>query len=59
MLILPLTTPQVCYEPLAPPTHIFQCGKGHLVCGVCRPTVVFRCLEEMEKAGTIRLPSLS
>jgi hypothetical protein len=28
---------QVCLERMAPPTHIFQCGSGHKVCGACRP----------------------
>ena len=27
----------ICYEPMTPPTRIFQCGAGHLVCGVCKP----------------------
>ena len=27
----------VCMEEMAPPTRIFQCGTGHLLCGVCRP----------------------
>ena len=36
----------ICYEPMAPPTRIFQCGAGHLVCGTCRPKLqVFNCLE--------------
>jgi len=27
----------VCLERMAPPTQIFQCRNGHLVCGACRP----------------------
>ena len=27
----------ICYELMSPPTRIFQCGAGHLVCGTCRP----------------------
>ena len=27
----------ICYELMTPPTRIFQCGAGHLVCGTCRP----------------------
>ena len=27
----------ICYEPMVPPTRIFQCGAGHLVCGGCKP----------------------
>ena len=27
----------ICYELMLPPTRIFQCGAGHLVCGTCRP----------------------
>merc|ERR1719319_1286782 len=26
----------VCFEPLLPPCHIYQCGTGHLLCGSCR-----------------------
>ena len=29
----------ICYEPMAPPARIFQCGAGHLVCGSCRPKI--------------------
>jgi hypothetical protein len=29
----------VCMEEMAPPTRIFQCGTGHLLCGVCRPKI--------------------
>ena len=29
----------ICYEPMVPPTRIFQCGAGHLVCGGCRPKI--------------------
>ena len=29
----------VCYEPMAPPVHIYQCARGHLVCGNCRPQI--------------------
>ena len=33
----------ICYELMSPPTRIFQCGAGHLVCGTCRPRLqVFR-----------------
>ena len=27
----------ICYETMTPPTRIFQCGAGHLVCGACKP----------------------
>ena len=27
----------ICYELMTPPTRIFQCGAGHLLCGTCRP----------------------
>ena len=27
----------VCFELMSPPTRIFHCGAGHLVCGTCRP----------------------
>ena len=27
----------ICYESMVPPTRIFQCGAGHLVCGGCKP----------------------
>ena len=27
----------ICYELMTPPTRIFQCGAGHLVCAACRP----------------------
>ena len=27
----------ICYELMSPPTRIFHCGAGHLVCGNCRP----------------------
>ena len=30
----------VCYEPMSPPLHIYQCARGHLVCGTCRPQIV-------------------
>ena len=29
----------VCYESMAPPVHIYQCARGHLVCGNCRPQI--------------------
>ena len=29
----------VCFEPMSPPTRIFQCGGGHLLCGQCRPRI--------------------
>ena len=27
----------ICFESMTPPTRIFQCGNGHLVCGGCKP----------------------
>ena len=27
----------ICFESMTPPTRIFQCGNGHLVCGACKP----------------------
>ena len=30
----------VCFEPMSPPLHIYQCARGHLVCGTCRPQIV-------------------
>ena len=27
----------ICFEMMTPPTRIFQCGAGHLVCATCRP----------------------
>ena len=29
----------ICYELMSPPTRIFHCGAGHLVCGTCRPRI--------------------
>ena len=26
----------ICFEPMTPPTRIFLCGAGHLVCGACK-----------------------
>ena len=31
--------PQVCFGPLLPPCHIYQCGSGHHICGLCRPRI--------------------
>ena len=33
---IPCTILQVCLEEMAPPTNIFQCTNGHLVCAQCR-----------------------
>ena len=30
----------VCLEEMRPPTKIFNCHNGHLVCEVCRPKVI-------------------
>ena len=30
----------ICFEPMAPPTRIYQCGAGHLLCGACRPRLL-------------------
>ena len=30
----------LCFEPMTPPLHIYQCASGHLVCGTCRPRIV-------------------
>merc|ERR1712129_494894 len=27
----------VCFDPLLPPRHVYQCGRGHHICGLCRP----------------------
>jgi len=35
----PLPECPVCFEAMAPPVQIHQCGMGHLVCGGCRPRV--------------------
>merc|ERR1719319_1417392 len=35
----PLPECPVCFEAMAPPVQIHQCGLGHLVCGGCRPRV--------------------
>jgi len=39
----------VCFERMAPPTRIFQCRNGHLVCEACRsqlsPCICPRCRE--------------
>ena len=29
----------VCFELLLPPTHVYQCGRGHLLCGACKPNL--------------------
>merc|ERR1712129_559742 len=29
----------LCFEPLLPPCHIYQCGTGHLICGLCKPKI--------------------
>ena len=30
----------ICFEPMTPPTRIYQCGSGHLLCGTCRPRLL-------------------
>ena len=30
----------ICFEPMTPPTRIYQCGAGHLLCGACRPRLL-------------------
>lgn len=30
----------VCFEEMKPPTHIFSCHNGPLICGVCRSKVI-------------------
>ena len=30
---------QVCFTEMEPPSKIFQCGSGHLVCGGCKPRI--------------------
>ena len=30
----------ICLEEMKPPTQIFNCNNGHLVCGGCRPKVI-------------------
>ena len=34
--------PQVCLEEMAPPTRIFQCRNGHLLCETCKYVNVSR-----------------
>ena len=29
----------ICLESMSPPTQIFNCPNGHLVCGLCKPRV--------------------
>ena len=33
----PILECPICLEDMAPPTQIFQCQNGHLVCGTCQP----------------------
>ena len=33
---------QVCFDPMSPPTHIYQCGSGHFICGTCRHRIKVR-----------------
>ena len=38
----------ICFESMTPPTRIFQCGNGHLVCGGCKPKLkVFHTLNHL------------
>ena len=30
----------ICLETMGPPTKIYQCSNGHLVCGNCKPSLV-------------------
>ena len=34
----------ICFEPMTPPTRIYQCGAGHLLCGTCRPRLLVQSL---------------
>ena len=27
------------FDPLLPPRHVYQCGSGHHICGICRPKI--------------------
>jgi len=46
----------VCLEEMAPPTRIFQCTNGHLVCETCktdlRPCICPKCRQEMAGRAT-------
>ena len=48
----------ICFEPMTPPTRIFQCGNGHLVCGGCKPKlqVMLKCLQIVVHYFTIQRP---
>merc|ERR1712172_159417 len=41
----------VCLEEMAPPTRIFQCRNGHLICETCKrglsPCICPKCRQEM------------
>lgn len=40
----------VCYDEMAPPTRIFQCSNGHLLCEACK------CHQEVRSCPTCRVP---
>merc|ERR1711934_533218 len=46
----------VCLEEMAPPTRIFQCRNGHLICEPCktglRPCICPKCRQEMTGRAT-------
>jgi len=46
----------VCFEEMAPPTRIFQCRNGHLICEPCKtdlnPCICPKCRQEMTGRAT-------
>merc|ERR1712203_971898 len=52
----PIPECPVCLEEMTPPTRIFQCRNGHLVCETCksglRPCICPRCRQEMTGRAT-------
>jgi len=52
----PLPDCPVCLEQMAPPTNIFQCTNGHLLCAQCRlsldPCICPRCRSEITGRAT-------
>jgi len=46
----------VCFEEMAPPTRIFQCRNGHLICETCKtglnPCICPKCRQEMTGRAT-------
>merc|ERR1712223_1907786 len=46
----------VCLEEMAPPTRIFQCRNGHLICETCKsglnPCICPKCRQEVTGRAT-------